>query len=190
MVKKKRKTSLLRETVREGRISAGLLKHGERSKLFQDFLKRYDLDIPRPKETGDIIQDIKNSIIWREQRAKYLEMIIDYYKSTYARGMQILDEIIQLDTDILKRTKYLESQGIDPLTDKDLMEARKQKFEMMKYLDKIKFEKDKFVIEQKTKDASSSNPSNDKMFVVDIDYDLVDKVDNNGKVQDTKKSKE
>lgn len=172
MMAKKKKKSVLEEEDRNVRKSLGPLKNGNHSERFQKFLKRYDLDLPRPKETGDIIQDIKNAIAWREQRAKYLEVIVDFYKSTYARGMQIFDELIDLEDMIMKRRKKLEEEGIDPLEDEALQKALDRKFKMMQYLDKIKFDKEKFYVEQKIKDMKQINDGNDKLFVVEADYDL------------------
>lgn len=174
MAKKKKKESYLENKNR--RLLNGLsnLKHGDNSKEFQDFLKRYDLQLPRPKETGDIIQDIKNAIEWRKRRAEYLSVIVDFYKSTYARGKEMFDELIMLEDMIMKRQKRLEEEGIDPLEDEPLQKAMDRKFKIMQYLDKIKFEKDKFYTEQKIKDMKRSIGS-DNLFVVEADYETEDR---------------
>ena len=120
------------------------LKHGEKSAYFQEFLKKNGLDnqgidIFEP----DFATKVKLKLDFLNEYSEQTKILLSYYKSTGARGLSMLDRLVNLKSEILAREKYLKEQGIDPLTDRHLKNALESEFEIVKFLEKIKYDREK-----------------------------------------------
>jgi hypothetical protein len=120
------------------------ITHGKRSEHFQNFLERYgctlkDVDTfdPNFSTKFQLKLDLLNEF---DQRIKGALL---FYKSTGARGLSMLDELVHLRGQILEREKKLVQEGKDPLTDQALQRANSRLFEIVKFLEHIKYDQEK-----------------------------------------------
>ena len=142
------------------------LKHGEKSAYFQDFLKKNglskdDLDV----FDCDFVTKLKLKLNYLNEYSEQTKILLSYYKSTGARGLSMLDRLVNLKSEILSREKYLTEQGIDPLTDRHLKNALESEFEIVKFLEKIKYDKEKTDLVLNSRDKGKTG--DDIVFIRD-----------------------
>lgn len=132
---------------------------GDHSSMFQGFLKKHGIskkEIAR-FESGGLTEQMKFKIALLNEYNALTSVLLDYYKSTGARGLSMYDELVNLKSQILEREKYLRDQGKDPLEDTALRIAKNREFEIIKFLERIKFEKEKIVVEDQLKKDRDSD---------------------------------
>lgn len=141
------------------------LKTGDSSPYFQEFCKKYgiskeDLEVRDPS----FVDRIKLKLAYLDEHREQCDILLAFYKSTGARGLNMLDRLINLRAEILQREKYLQENGTDPLADRVLMSARRDEFEIVKFLEKIRYDKEKTEMLISTKKESDD----DIAFIVEV----------------------
>jgi len=120
------------------------IKTGVRSVHFQNFLKRHGLDSKDLNlEDPNFRERLSLKVALLNEHALQTEALLEYYKSTGARGLSMYDELVNLKGQILERERTLRNDGVDPLTDRALTSAKKREFEIVKFLEGIKYDKEK-----------------------------------------------
>ncbi|WP_298752942.1 hypothetical protein [uncultured Arcobacter sp.] len=163
MVKKKKKGL-------DGRVGIvnNLTKGTSKGTAFDKWLKANGVELDPPKESGDLIQDIKNRTVWLQEREKVLEGYMVLYRSMKARGASVYGQLMELDAEILEKKRQLKLEGKSPLDDDSLERAEKRKFEMIKFLDRMKFDIEKTKADLYTKSVLKEDE--DVLFTVDAEY--------------------
>jgi len=150
------------------------LKKGcDQNTQFNKWLKANGIKLTPPPDTGDFIQDLNNRVRFIKEREKLLEGQIALYKSINARGHTVFGQLMELETDILTRRNNLKQEGKDPIDDKPLQDAEHRRFEMMKFLEKIKFDKDKAAVDFAIR-KSTNDKDGDNLFEYDPEYVVKD----------------
>ncbi len=163
----KEKKSLKKHTVN----TVQALKHGDRSKRFQEFLKKHGIK-GDPKELAvKDPQELINVLQLMDERDRQIRVYLDYFKSTGARGLALYDQYIMLQTEIAKKEQVMREQGESILDWDDYHKFVKLQLEIVKHLEKMKWDKEKFEQEQTLKRAESAVKLNeDDIFVVDAKF--------------------
>lgn len=125
------------------------LKTGKTSGRLQQFLKERGL--PTHEEIRKSVMPPSEAVLKKiellERYNQELQVILEYYKSTGERGLTAFDSLVKLNTQILELEEKLQESGENPLESKEYQEALKQKLELMKFLERIKFDKQKAAAE-------------------------------------------
>ena len=165
-----------REKMSKSKIgNTNALKVGnmEKDTQFKRFLQEYNLkidDIDTALKDEEFKEELKNKVVLARVNEKYLQSMIELYKSINARGTTMWGELISLENDILERKQYNKLNNINNLEDKHLQKALDRKFEIMKFLDRIKFDKQKALADMKMKQANRDN-NDDDLFTIEINPD-------------------
>ena len=163
-----------REKMSKAKIgNANALKVGnmEKETQFKKFLQEHNLkidDIDTALKEEEFDEKLKNKIVLARVNEKYLQSMIELYKSINARGTTMWGELISLENDILERKQHNNLKGINNLEDRYLQKALDRKIEIMKFLDRIKFDKQKAIADMKMKQANRDNNNDDDLFTVEI----------------------
>lgn len=142
------------------------LQHGKKSEFFQNWLLKHGLDAKSidPYDPS-FVERLRLKLALLAEYDERTRVLLEFYKSTSARGLTMMDELVNLKAQILAREKQLVEQNIDPLTDRHLQSAKHREFEIIKFLESLKYDKEKTerVIESK-------KPSDEDIpFIMDID---------------------
>jgi len=179
MPKKKLTSNQRRSKTMQGKPNK--LKSGtSEGTQFDRWLKNHGFDIPKPSlpKDSDWLDQLKANIEYVNRRKKYLEGMVEFYKSINARGDSVWDMIMSAESDLMEMRKKLENDGINPMEDKEFQNALKLKFEMIKFLERIKFDKAKAATELQMRKEKDNEEDGD-MFTVDKsvyeDYNEKDK---------------
>ena len=165
-----KKTLLNKYDTGDGRSSGNAMTTGTTpGTKVREWAEQNGLILPKPEETGDLIKDIQANTYNRLCQLEIMEKAVELYKVTSARGTRVFDELIALDVDITNRRSKLRSEGIDPLEDKHLQDALALKLDMMKFLEKIKWDKEREYVKLKSEKARS-NKEFDDLFTIDAEY--------------------
>jgi hypothetical protein len=165
-----------RENMSKSKIgNTNALKVGnmEKDTQFKKFLQEYNLkidDIDTALKDEEFKEELKNKVVLARVNEKYLQSMIELYKSINARGTTMWGELISLENDILERKQYNKLNNINNLEDKHLQKALDRKFEIMKFLDRIKFDKQKALADMKMKQVNRDN-NDDDLFTIEINPD-------------------
>ena len=152
------------------------LKTGENSVSFQRWLKANNIELPEisQEEIDNLPIPEQMKIKWavHDIRRKKLEQMTSYYRSMGHRGAELNTTLLDLDVKLAERESALKMEGKDPLEDDAWMRANKLKVEIMKQLEKMKYDKDKFMTEQKLKEIHADNDGH--LWVVEAEYEEKD----------------
>lgn len=154
--------------------SSNALKKGDNENTqFGKWLRSVGLELPAIPEpnTGSLVEDYKMKALVLKEREKLLEGYIMLYKSIGGRGATALGMLMELDAEILLRKDKVRSMGGDILEDASLQDAEKRKFEIIKFLDKLKFDKEKAYVE-----LIATKADKDEDFAFEYDAEYVQKV--------------
>lgn len=141
------------------RQKANRLVHGRDSKQFQGWLKKKGL--PTIEELRQVevvtIDDMREKVRLLEKYNQETEIILQYFKNVGRRGMEAIDSLGKLHMQLLELEEKLKLQGLNPLESKEYQDALKQKLELMKFLERIKFDKQKAAAEWSLKKQASED---------------------------------
>lgn len=118
------------------------LKQGRYSNDFQHFLKEKGLvtadDVKNiPADTVDAI--LKKVQVMKDYSAT-VTALAEWYGNTGKRGLAAFDKLVDLRSRILVREDSLKQEGKDSLEDPMLLQWHKLELELMKFLEKMRFD--------------------------------------------------
>lgn len=130
------------------------LKDGKHSEKFNKFLESKGF-----KEIDNFIEvykeDLQNSLELIKKRDEIHNLLFETYASTGARGLDLRDQLLEVDTLLLKLKEDLLMEGKNPLLSKEYMKAMELKMQLRKELDRLDFDKKKAIMEQTRRDSKS-----------------------------------
>lgn len=168
------KDEVIKKAKEKSKLSGhiGRLIHGERSELFQKWLKKHHLELPDLPQYDDWLQELKARIVWIEIKKRELEYFLEFYRTVGKKGLLVIDELMDLESQIARREMKLIKEGKDPLEDKPLQQAKKRRLELIKFIEKLKWDKEKFYITNELKQAQKHNKD---LFTVETEYEVLGK---------------
>jgi len=120
------------------------LIHGRDSVHFKNFLDKYGITLKSPDAFApDFVEKMQIKLNLLNEFHEKTNAALLFYKSTGARGLSMLDELVHLRGQILEREQMLVKEGKDPLTDQALQRANSRLFEIVKFLEHIHYDKEK-----------------------------------------------
>lgn len=165
---KKRKTSLRRKIASQ----TNPLTTGRRSPRFMEFCARHDLDMKdiELKSSGKLSIDVMNAVKLLETRNQKIQVLLDYYKSTGARGLRLLDQLITLNARLAEIEVEYEKRGWNILEWKEYPKYIHLQIKLTQFLEGIRWDKEKFEQENKMKTLVKGGKRGDDLFVIDTDF--------------------
>ena len=129
------------------------LKTGRYSKEFNDFLRNKGLptmdDIKRlPVETPAMITE---KIALMEDYNRRIQPMVELYGSATGRGLRAIDKLADIRQKILVREDKLRLDGVDALEDNNLLMWHRLELDLIKHLEKLKFDTAKATIDYSLK---------------------------------------
>ena len=92
-------------------------------------------------------EEITRKIALMEAYNERIQPFIELYASTTHRGMRTLDKLVDIRQKLLEREYKLKTEGKDPLADPMVFKWHSLELDMMKFLEKLKFDQAKATVD-------------------------------------------
>jgi hypothetical protein len=140
----------------------------DRSK-FKQWLVNSGLDIdklrPKMEEYQDILKWNTDSVSYMAARAKVIKEFYELYSTLSDKGADFQLEITKLSYFMDMLEKKLLDEGINPIENKEYMNALKRKQDLMVELSKLRLDVEKAKVDFISKKTHKNNPDDDYEFV-------------------------
>lgn len=153
---------------------------GRRSKLFTTFCAKHGLDMKdiELSSTGKLSLDINNAIKLLHERDKKMRVLLDYYKSTGARGLQLFDQWVDLNARLVELEAKYKRDGKNILEWEQYPRYVELQLKLARFLESINWDKRKFEQEHQLKRMQKGLDTTDDLFVIDAEFTYPDDNDN------------
>lgn len=137
---------------------------------FDKWMKQNGLRLKKPELPDDVgfTEELQANIEYVNKRKKYLEGMIEYYKSINTRAGNLQQMVMSIETDLLDLRRRADENDENVLENKAYRDALKQKHKIIKDLNRLDFDKQKAAAELSMKKAREKDEDGD-LFSIDAE---------------------